>query len=50
MVFHQATDDPITNQDFITGDKRRESFIKKFDKTGQIGSKKWINKWLNNNT
>ena len=49
IVFHQDTGDPITNQDFITGDKRSGSFIEKFDQTGQIGGKKWIDKWSNNN-
>lgn len=49
MVFNQATGDPVTNQDFITGDKRNRSFIKKFDKTGQLGAQKWIKKWSSNN-
>ena len=49
IIFHQSTDDSATDQNFITGNKRRARFFKDFNKTGQIGSKQWIRKWSKNN-
>jgi len=34
-----------TTGDLITGDKQRQKKVDKFDKTNQLGSNKWINKW-----
>lgn len=48
MIFNQATGDPVTDQDFVTGGKRSDLFLEQLDNK-QIGAKQWVNKWSNNN-